>query len=164
MRRLVALLSLSLVLVLPADAAEDRIDGFAGYRFGMTLAAARSVRTDFELTDCEYLSVWKCIEFREVFYGEDAEVAVQFDSKSRLLDQIVVSFDRLKSATKNACSQVVKKVVPQLEARYGGNPTVMKPGEAIWYLARGGKVAFSNFCIDDDSGMVIVSYGPASSL
>ena len=39
----------------------ERIDGYGGYKFGMTLGEAEAVTNDDKLVDCEYYGVRKCI-------------------------------------------------------------------------------------------------------
>lgn len=163
MRQIVALLTFILAGSPSAYATESKIDGFAGYRFGMTINDAKAVRADAELTDCEFRGVWRCLEFPNEFYGEQARVVVQLDSKTRLVDQIVVQFDRLNTEAPEACSLVIQNVVPQLEAKYG-KPSLVKSRQATWYFPQGGKVSFHNLCIDKDNGTVAVSYSAASPL
>ena len=149
--------------------ASDKIDGFGGYNFGMPLAEALRIRADAKQTKCEYKNVDICIEYTEMIYGEQAKIAVIFNINSNKVDKIIVSFEKINSKKgSNECINVSRTMFSKLEKKYGED-FIMKNSkanfpEATWHPVSGGKVNMKRFCIDNDSGMVIIAYEQTGSL
>ena len=150
--------------VLAAFAGELRIEGFGGYRFGMTLEEAAGVREDDVVTDCAFQGVFKCLEFEASFYGEAARVIAQIDATTRKLAQVVVQFDLMDRTEPDGCSGVVEKVLSRLTARYGTDHVSVEKSTGTWYPSDGGSVSLTNLCVSNSSGIVAVTYRPGESL
>ncbi len=162
------LLSLPAILLLTlltttVSASENEIDGFGYYKFGMTLDEAEKVREDDELTDCDYKTVAKCLEYDSVFYGEEARVVALISSDTLRINAILVNFDRINTTELKACRNVLKAIAGPLLHKYGTN--VEKEGSShIWNQSNGNRVILSSFSVTDDNGLVVVAYEQGESL
>ena len=106
--KFVILIASFLLLNLTDVCAEPtKLEGFGGYKFGMTLEEADAVRADDTITDCTYQSVYKCLTRKAIFYGHEGEINVQIDDTRRVVVQIVITFDRLE--VKEAGEATLKK-------------------------------------------------------
>ena len=160
-----------LIALSGAAIADDLIDGFGGYKFGMTLKEAKEIRTDAKQTKCEYtkLNIDTCLEYDDNFYGEQATVTVLFEKSSNKVHSVAISFDRF-GAKKGSddCIRVATTLFPRLVEKYGDKfkfkNTIANFPEGTWYPSAGGKLSMKRFCIDNDSGMVSIVYEPAGSL
>ena len=135
-----------------------KLEGYGGYRFGMTLEEADAVREDDVINrDCQFENTETCIERRTVLFGEEAIVIAQISSRTHKLNQIIVQFNRIDSTVAGACKKVLLNIAGPLIKTFGTH--IKEEGSNfIWYLSRGGEVTLTRLCITDDSGMVIVSY------
>ena len=139
----------------------EKITGYAGYQFGMTLEQAKVVDSQAKIVDCDYANdVSICIEKQASFFGETGRIHVLFSRTTKQVIQINVAFEHLQ-ASEGACQRAVKTVVEALFARFD-RPTKMADGGLQWYAPSGGAVSFSNLCLGPDTGVVIVSYQPSA--
>jgi len=138
----------------------DIISGYGGYQFGMSLEEAKRVDARAQVTTCDYKETAFCLERPDTFFGEPGVIRILFSVKDRRLSRINLSFDRL-AGTDGACKKGSTTVVAALLRRFGpSNKT--QGGKVFWYAAAGGAVSFLDLCVDDDSGMIVVSYEPAA--
>jgi hypothetical protein len=137
----------------------ETISGYGGYQFGMSLEEAKRVDARAQVTPCDYKETAFCLERPDTFFGEPGLIRVLFSTESMRLSRINLSFDRL-AGTDGACKRGSTTVVEALLKRFGpSNKT--QDGKIFWYGAVGGAVSFLDLCVDDDSGMIVVSYEPA---
>ena len=135
-----------------------RLEGYGGYKFGMTLEEADAVREDDVINrDCEFEETEACIERRTVLFGEEAVVIAKISSGTHKLNQVLVQFDRMGSTVAGACKKVLLRIADLLIKTYG-NGAKEEKANVVWYLPRGGEVQLTPLCITDDSGMIVVSY------
>jgi len=140
----------------------DEIDGYGGYKFGMTLKEADAVRDDDAVVSCDYVGVKTCIEREGNFFGEKGVVTVQFDLKTNRVRQILITFRRLDGEKgQKACRKVLETIATPLIDTYGKPRISEDNSEIAWYARRGGRVQLTKLCITEDTGAVIVSYAPS---
>lgn len=138
----------------------DTITGYGGYQFGMSLEDAKRIDERAKMTNCDYMDIALCLERADNFFGEPGVIRILFSAKDRRLSRINLTFDRLAGAD-GACKRGSTTVAEALLRRFGpSNKT--QDGKAFWYAAAGGAVSFLNLCIDDDIGMIVVSYEPSA--
>lgn len=136
----------------------DRIDGYGGYKFGMTLNEADAVRADDVVNkNCEFTRrIEACIERKTNLFGEEVIITAQVSSKTHTVEQIIISFLRLELVAPGACKNVMSSISGPLLETFGRK--FKENGRDItWHLPRGGTVAFTNLCIDNDKGVVVIS-------
>lgn len=145
----------------PPQHLAGKLDGYGGYKFGMTLKEAMAVRGDVKVTNCEYTGVEKCLERQGRFFGEPGNVTVQIFKSTGRVEQIVIAFRRMDSPEDSqACKKTVDVLLPQLLKVYDPKQAVSPntQRELVWYFSKGGEVSLVNLCITDDLGMVVVTY------
>jgi hypothetical protein len=138
----------------------ETISGYGGYHFGMSLEEAKRVDTRAQVTTCDYKETAFCLERPDTFFGEPGLIRILFSAKDMRLSRINLSFDRL-AGTDGACKRGSTTVVEALFKRFGPSNKTQN-GKIFWYGAAGGAVSFLDLCVDDDSGMIVVSYEPAA--
>ena len=74
----------------------ERITGYAGYQFGMSLDQAMSVDARMRQTHCDYFNVAYCLERDEDFYGEPGRIVVLFGAADKTIEAIHITFDRFE--------------------------------------------------------------------
>lgn len=138
----------------------DTITGYGGYQFGMSLEDAKRIDARAKATTCDYRDIAFCLERADSFFGEPGVIRILFSAKDMRLSRINLTFDRLAGAD-GACKRGSATVTEALLRRFGpSNKT--QDGKVFWYAAAGGAVSFLNLCVDDDTGMIVVSYEPAA--
>lgn len=162
-------LFLLLFAALPITSVADNngIDGFGNYKFGMTLEEAMKVREDDKLTDCEYENVFKCLEYKSTFNGEDANIAVLFPNSTKKVERIIVQFERIEDREPEACTNVIDTILPVLRKKYGSGDNVRLDDEnksLVWSQPNGASITLTQFCITKDTGIVLVLYKKEDSL
>ncbi|WP_422033965.1 hypothetical protein [Reyranella sp.] len=140
-----------------------KIDGYDGYRFGMTIEEATKVKTGLSYVSCDFKDVVGCIQYPVTVSAFPAQVSVQFKGATPRVVQIVVSFDSLREPNKNPCRAISKEVFRLMAAKYGDAPLVKK-GTATWASPNGGAVEMSSLCLDEATGMNVIVYRPSASL
>jgi hypothetical protein len=138
-----------------------KVTGYGGYRFGMTLDEARRVDSRAVETKCEYVGAAICLQKDEKFFGEPGRIDALFADSDKRLTRININFNRLDGPD-GACKKVADTVVSALFRTFG-NPTKAEKAQGYWYPPAGGEISFTNFCINDDLGIVVVSYGPSAA-
>jgi hypothetical protein len=157
----VLILATSNIYAQSSSAIPDKITGYGGYQFGMRLEDAKKIDARAKVTDCGYTDTAFCLERKDSFFGEAGEVSVLFSAKDKRVWKINISFKRL-DGTDGACRNVSKTVVEALFRRFG-KPTTAEPGKASWFARLGGVISFSSICIDEDKGIIVVSYTPSAA-
>jgi len=141
----------------------DRVDGYGGYKFGMTLEEADAVRADDMVNKgCDFRAIEACIERKTQLFGEEAIIIALVSSESHTVNQVNISFNRLSSVAGGACKKVLSSIGGALIETFGTN-TKENGADITWHLPRGGKVTLTRLCINEDKGMVIVSYSPTDA-
>lgn len=137
----------------------NTITGYGGYQFGMSLAEAKRIDGRAQVTTCDYRDIAFCLERADNFFGEPGVLRILFSATDRRVSRINLTFDRLAGAD-GACRRGSTAVAAALLRRFGpSNQT--QDGKVFWYAAAGGAVSFLTLCVDDDSGMIVVSYEPS---
>jgi len=141
-----------------------RVEGFEGYKFGMTLDEALAVRPSAKQTQCDYNGVAVCIEYPTTVSAFSGRVVVQFKkTKTLLLSKILVTIRSFDEQRDPPCHDVGKEISKLLVTKYGNNPYV-KDHTATWAFAEGGAVSFLALCMSKEKGMNVISYEPSSAL
>jgi hypothetical protein len=165
----------SLVAVLAgicnASRAEDlaqsrlrRVEGFEGYKFGMTLDEALAVRPTAKTTQCDYKGIAACIEYQTTLSAFSASVAVQFRKAAPLLlSRILVRIRSFGEPNDPRCYEAGREILKLLVAKYGSEPFI-KDRTATWASAEGGAVSLLTLCANEDKGINIITYEPSSAL
>jgi hypothetical protein len=138
----------------------DTITGYGGYQFGMSLEDAKRIDARAKLTNCDYRDIAFCLERADNFFGEAGVIRILFSTTDRRLSRINLTFDRLAGADGD-CKRGSTTVAEALLRRFGPSNKTQN-GKVFWYAAAGGAVSFLNLCIDDDTGMIVVSYEPSA--
>ena len=138
----------------------DAITGYGGYQFGMSLEDAKRIDPRAQVTNCDYRDIAFCLEHADSFFGEPGVIRILFSAKDNRLSRINLTFDRLAGAD-GACKKGSATVADALLRRFGpSNKT--QDGKVFWYAAAGGAVSLLNLCVDDDMGVIVVSYEPSA--
>lgn len=140
-----------------------KIDGYDGFKFGMTVEQAQGVKGGLTYKRCDYKNAVGCMDYAVNVGAFPATVVVQFKGSPARVAQILVSFDSLRSPPKDSCSSVRKEVLRLLTAKYGSSPYISDTG-ATWTSPHGGSLRFSSLCIDNTTGMNVISYEPSAAL
>jgi hypothetical protein len=142
----------------------ERIDGYGGYRFGMSFAEADAVHGDHtrgKLRNDNYSADYLSRE--ETVFGESAELLAMFDKHSQQLAALTLRFNRYHApAGGGECMRVLKLVEEKLTEQYGTRNLVIahEPGGRTWTFPQGGVVSTTNLCSGADKGAVAVSFRP----
>lgn len=152
---------LMLILSWNTHAQEERLEGFANYKFGMTIEQTKAVRLDAVETPCSSKLALKCFEFYTIIYGEKASIRPQIYRSTEQLEAVTVTFPIELSR----CDALAEKIALQLLDKYGDTFTKDKQNFTHWYFSGGGSVTFTWICIPGaELGAVIVSYRNRESL
>jgi hypothetical protein len=139
----------------------QKISGYGGYRFGMTVAEAHRAEPGAAEVKCQYVGAAFCLQHESVFLGVPGRVDALFADEDKRLFRVNIMFDRLESTEPAACKNGVKAVGDALFGRFG-KPTKTTPRNAFWYAPEGGEIQLVNLCFSDQTGMFIVSYSPSA--
>lgn len=161
--RMVLCGALSLLGTGSAMAQAPKIDGYDGYRFGMTVEEASKVKGGAQYASCDFKDVVGCIEYPVTVSAFPARVSVQFKGQTPRIVQVIVTFDSLREPIKNPCKAVSKEIVRLLATKYGDAPHVQK-GTATWASPNGGAVEMSSLCLDETTGINLIVYRPSAAL
>jgi hypothetical protein len=140
-----------------------KVEGYDGYKFGMTIEQAKKVKPAAKQTHCDYADVVTCLEYKTTVSAFSATVTVQFKGATPLLSQILITLYSLDDPVRDSCRVVGKAVLSPLVDKYGNNPLV-KDHVATWASPEGGLVSLDALCVDDVHGVNIITYKPSSPL
>jgi hypothetical protein len=131
---MVLLLTVMFFLFLSAESfgqSIDKLDGYGGYKFGMTLEQAFAVRRDVKITQCEYENVYRCIERQGNFFGHAGTIVVQISGRTKRVNKIVLTFDRIdEKFGQGKCKAVLDDILPQLFKVYKPKDAKVRDGGA----------------------------------
>ena len=137
-----------------------KIDGYGSYKFGMSIEQAKEARPGANRTEgnCGYDKIGPayCLTESTKLFGQEATINALFDKKTKRLSRVVITFDRTEGKEKT-CRNVLEAIIPPLIQKWG-IPTREDGPHFFWESPYGGTLQLSRFCIDDDFGVVIVSY------
>jgi hypothetical protein len=124
-----------------------KVDGWGGYKFGMSMAQAASVRKDARWEEIEYQSGnEKCLVDNGNFYGEKGKIVVRF--KEGKLWKIHLDFNRFQGG----CDEkLARPISDALLTSYGTKYTKQEGRSLVWRFPQGGMITFSYFCITEGS-------------
>jgi hypothetical protein len=142
----------------------ERVDGYDGYKFGMTIDQAKQVKPSAKQTRCEYVNVTICLEYATKISIFPATVAVQFKGATPLLSRILLTIKSLpEPVVRHPCREVGKEVLKLLIAKYGDSPLI-KDHTATWTSPGGGSVSLLALCVGEAGGINVITYEPTSPL
>ena len=147
----------------PASAQIAAINGYDGYRFGMSVEQAARVRPQAPYTRCQFQNVVGCVEYETNVANYKAKVIIQFKGNPVSLGQIVVQFGQIEDPIEYPCRQAGKVILGLLIDKYGAHPRTQSH-KATWTSPYGGQVSFTDLCVDDQRGLSIVAYSPSNPL
>ncbi len=133
-----------------------KIDGYGPYKFGMSIEQAKKARPAAKQTDCDYVGTAYCLTESIKFFGQDAIIDALFDKGTKRLSSVNITFERIGGKEK-ACKKVLKAIAAPLIQKWG-IPTREEGVTLYWESVHGGTLELVRLCIDDDSGVVVVSY------
>jgi hypothetical protein len=160
----IALCTLVGVVSAPRNSAAQtkKVDGFEGYRFGMTLEQALKIRPSAKQTKCEYTGVAACLEYGTTVSAFPATVAVQFErANPLLLTQILITIHSMDDPIDHTCRDVTKELLKLMVPKYGDKPLV-EDHKVTWASSEGGSVSLTSLCIGPEKGINVISYMPSS--
>ncbi len=136
----------------------DRIDGYGGYKFGMTLSQADAVRTDDVVQKpCSYPEMEACINRETELFGEKASVSVLISSETHTVKRVHIIFATLSSDGPGSCNRVLSSISLPLVQVFGVN-FKKDDRSVIWHFPLGGRVIVAHTCFPSGEGIVVVSY------
>jgi hypothetical protein len=154
--------ALCILIASPSVAQTGKIDGYEGYKFGMTLEQALKVRASAKQTQCDFNGVTTCIEYQTTVSAFLAKVTVQFaPATPLLLSKILVTL--YGEPIDHGCTEIGKELLKLLASKYGNDPFI-KDHVATWASSEGGSVSLTALCISPDTGINIISYQPTGPL
>jgi hypothetical protein len=164
MRIAIATMALSLSAITTIAVAQiNKIDGYEGYKFRMTLDQAQKIYPEAKVTKCEYVNVDACLEYLTHVGPFPVAVAVQFQGAPPLLSQIILTFRSLDEAPQFKCHEVAKELLQLLLTKYGEHPFA-KDRLITWTSPEGGSVYLNSLCINETKGINIIGYKPSNPL
>jgi hypothetical protein len=138
------LLLVSMVELSIAEGPAKKLEGWGGYKFGMTITEAAAVRKEARWEE----QLWgsppvkeKCLAFDSEFMGEKGKVTVRF--KEGKLFRITISFDRFKGG----CDENLMKTIFGGVVDVYGDKFTIDNREAVWRFPQGGKISLLYVCI-----------------
>lgn len=138
----------------------NKIEGYGGFKFGMTLEEGILVRNDDHVNDNPaYWAAYKTIERETSIYGYDALIVAQINSQSRRLDRVVIEFKKWDGG----CEQLVEDIVDNLFNFYGEEFVKGEDAKGTWTFPDGGIITLYNICYGD-IGQVNVAYSSSEKL
>ena len=140
----------------PRRSPVPQIDGYGPYKFGMSLEGAKEARPTANRTDCDYVGVAYCLTENTELFGQDATIDALFDKNTKRLNQVNIIFDRINGKEK-ACKKVLEAIATPLLQKWG-TPTREAGVTLFWESVHGGTLSLTRLCINDNSGVVVVSY------
>jgi hypothetical protein len=140
-----------------------QVDGYQGYKFGMTLEQARLVNPAAVYTKCTYVGVDACLEYPTTISAFPAKVVAQFKGVPLVLTQVVISFDALHEPVRFPCNMVATELTKLLAAKYGRQPFTDQFDNITWAFADGSSVELSALCLGN-KGLNTIAYRPSNPL
>lgn len=155
----------SLVFALPFAAAAqvDRIDGYDGFAFGMTIEQATAIRPGSKVEPCGFAGVVGCIEFKTNVSAFPATVDVQFSGDPPVVTQIVLIVESLADSANSPCTAVTNELGRLLAAKYGNKFLIVR-NTATWASAHGGAVSLTALCVNKTKGANVIAFKPSTQL
>jgi len=146
----------------PRRSPVPKINGYGPYKFGMSIEQARKARPGANKTEgnCGYDKIGpaRCLTESTKLFGQDATVVALFDKNTERLSIVIITFDRTEGKEK-ACKKVLEAIATPLVQKWGIPTREESEGVALfWESAEGGTLELGRYCIDDDFGVVVVSY------
>lgn len=139
-----------------------KIDGYGPYKFGMSIEQAKKARPAANRTEgnCGYDEIGPayCLTESTKLFGQEATIDALFDKNTKRLSKVIITFDRIKGKEK-ACKKVLEVIAAPLVQKWG--ISTREEGEGVklfWESAYGGTLVLERLCINDDFGVVLVSY------
>jgi hypothetical protein len=141
-----------------------QVEGYDGYKFGMTIDQAKKVKPAAKQTRCEFAGVATCLEYKTKLSAFPATVTVQFKGEAPLLSQILITIRSLDKPVLHSCRDVGEEVLRLLVAKYGDKPFI-KNHEATWTSPEGGSVSLLSLCVGEaGNGVNVITYTLSSPL
>jgi hypothetical protein len=140
-----------------------KVEGYDGYKFGMTVDQARTVKPIAKETPCDFVNVITCLEYETRVAAFPATAIVQFTGTPPLLSAVLLTIRSSDEPAGPTCHQIGQEVLSLLRARYGAKPLIRNHA-AIWASPEGGSVSLLARCDGEDRGSNIVVFKPSGAL
>jgi hypothetical protein len=157
-----------LYLVLPLASATalaqlGKVEGYDGYKFGMTVDQARAVKPIAKQTPCDFVNVITCLEYETRVTAFPATAIVQFTGAPPLLSAVLLTIRSSDEPSGPMCHEIGQEVLSLLLARYGAKPLI-RTHAAIWASPEGGSVSLLARCDGEGRGTNIIVFKPSGAL
>lgn len=141
-----------------------KVDGYDGYKFGMTLDQALQIKPFAkQKTPCGYKGVPVCLEYATAVSGFPARVDIQFEGSAPLLSRILLTISSFEESVRHTCAEVGKVVLGLLADKYGKDP-VVDDRKTTWTSPDGGSISLLTLCVHDRKGINVIGYEPSGPL
>jgi hypothetical protein len=135
-----------------------KIDGYGGYKFGMTVEQALRVNPAARLTDCDDSDATACLVYTTAISAFSASVTVQFAGTTARVSKILVTIDTAENAQAHSCLNVGQEILKLLVDTYGASSRV-EGCETTWVSPEGGSVSLLSLCVGS-RGVNVLGYSP----
>ena len=155
-------------LVLPlacetALAQPGKVEGYDGYKFGITVDQAIAVKPIAKQTPCDFVNVITCLEYETTVAAFPATAIIQFTGAPPLLSAVLLTIRSSDEPAGHTCHEIGQEVLSLLLARYGAKPLIRNHA-ATWASPEGGSVSLLARCDGEDRGTNIVIFKPSGAL
>jgi hypothetical protein len=131
-----------------------KIEGWGGYKFGMSMSQAGDVQKDARWEEIEYQTgKEKCLVRDGKIDGEEAKILIRFVNGK--LFRIQIKFERFDGGCNK---KLIGTIVDGLANLYGLKCAKSEKGKITWRFPQGGSIEVLNFCRKDKTGMALVTY------
>src|SRR5436305_112063 len=102
-------------------AAGKSVDGYDGYRFGMTIEQALRVNPAAKLAPCDDADATACLAYATAISNLSAFVAVQFSGAIPRISKILLTIDVDNNGQSHHCQSVGREISTLLTDTYGAS-------------------------------------------
>ena len=110
--------------------AEDILEGFRDYKFGMTFAEADTLYDDDELSS-------NSIEQKSLIYNVKVTLYVHFDLSTKKLDKITICSEHYEDKDRYF---LIDEIIQEYIKKLHGEPSVSSGGHTFWLFNNGGYI------------------------
>jgi hypothetical protein len=156
----------ALVFTLPIHQAlgapATTIDGYGGYKFGMSIEQALRVNPAARLAPCDDADATACLAYATAISNFSALVTVQFTGAAPRVSRILVTIDADENGQSRPCPSVGREILGLLVDTYGASSRV-EGYETTWVSSEGGSVSLLSLCVGS-KGVNVLGYSPYRTL
>ena len=142
----------------------SRIDGYDGYRFGMSLDEARRVNPQ-ALFNPKCSAGRQCLSYETKISAFDALVIVRLTGKPARVEDVLVTIESFTNRPVfYPCKTVLAELVRLLKARYGSNPVRIGAMDSLtWAAPNGGTAELTSICLGQEGSNDVI-YRPSNPM